>query len=97
MAWWLIWLIPLWIGLRMFLRDEGLVWERTEKTDANHKLVRTTRVRPPAAVPVPVPVLMTAAAPWREQPIAAPIWRTDTERELGIVGDQSSHSTPMSI
>ncbi|MCW5720670.1 MAG: glycosyltransferase [Devosia sp.] len=45
MVWWLIWLIPLWIGLRMFLRDEGLVWERTEKTDANHALVRRTRGR----------------------------------------------------
>ncbi|HEV7346529.1 MAG TPA: glycosyltransferase family 2 protein [Devosia sp.] len=45
MVWWLIWLIPLWIGFRMFLRDEGLVWERTEKSDANHKLVRATRIR----------------------------------------------------
>lgn len=45
MVWWLVWLIPLWIGLRMYLRDEGLVWERTEKTDANHTLVRATRVR----------------------------------------------------
>lgn len=45
MVWWLVWLIPLWIGLRMFLRDEGLVWERTEKTDANHTLVRMTRIR----------------------------------------------------
>lgn len=45
MIWWLLWLIPLWIGFRMYLRDEGLVWERTEKTDANHGLVRATRVR----------------------------------------------------
>lgn len=62
MAWWLFWLIPLWIGFRMYLRDEGLVWERTEKTDANHELVRATRVRrpvtvharPATAAPVPV-------------------------------------------
>lgn len=45
MVWWLVWLIPLWIGFRMFLRNEGLVWERTEKTDANHTLVRQTRVK----------------------------------------------------
>lgn len=45
MVWWLVWLIPLWIGFRMFLRNEGLVWERTEKTDANHRLVRQTRVK----------------------------------------------------
>lgn len=43
LAWWLVWLVPLWIGFRMFLRNEGLVWERTEKTDANHDLVRVTR------------------------------------------------------
>lgn len=40
MIWWLLWIIPLLIGLRMFLRGEGLVWQRTEKIDANHKLVR---------------------------------------------------------
>ena len=40
MVWWVIWIIPLAIGLRMYLRDEGLVWQRTEKMDANHALVR---------------------------------------------------------
>jgi cellulose synthase/poly-beta-1,6-N-acetylglucosamine synthase-like glycosyltransferase len=40
LVWWLIWLIPLWIGYRMYRRDEGLAWERTEKVDANHSLVR---------------------------------------------------------
>ncbi len=40
MVWWLVWLVPLFIGLRMYLRDEGLIWERTEKIDANHRLVR---------------------------------------------------------
>ena len=45
LVWWLVWLVPLWIGFRMFLRNEGLVWERTEKTDANHDLVRVARTR----------------------------------------------------
>jgi hypothetical protein len=40
MIWWFLWIIPLTIGLRMFLRGEGLVWERTEKIDANNALVR---------------------------------------------------------
>jgi cellulose synthase/poly-beta-1,6-N-acetylglucosamine synthase-like glycosyltransferase len=57
LVWWLIWLIPLWIGLRMYLRDEGLVWERTEKTDANGGLVRASEVwsgdAAPAALAVP--------------------------------------------
>lgn len=42
---WTLWLIPLVIGFKMFLRDGGLVWERTEKVDANHALIR----RPDAA------------------------------------------------
>lgn len=41
LGYWLFWTISLAIGLRMFLRDQGLVWERTEKIDANHTLVRT--------------------------------------------------------
>ena len=40
MLWWLIWVIPLWIGFRMYLSDGGQVWERTEKIDANNRLVR---------------------------------------------------------
>lgn len=39
-VWWAIWLVPLWIGWRMYRRDHGLVWERTEKIDANADLVR---------------------------------------------------------
>lgn len=39
-VWWAIWLIPLFIGWRMYRRDAGLVWERTEKIDANAELVR---------------------------------------------------------
>ncbi len=37
---WLIWTIPIVIGIKMFLSDGGRVWERTEKIDANHVLVR---------------------------------------------------------
>jgi glycosyltransferase XagB len=40
MVWWLIWLVPLWIGYRMFREDGGLVWARTVKIDANAMLVR---------------------------------------------------------
>jgi cellulose synthase/poly-beta-1,6-N-acetylglucosamine synthase-like glycosyltransferase len=39
-AYWMWWTVPLAIGFWMFLRDGGLVWERTEKVDANHRLVR---------------------------------------------------------
>lgn len=39
-AYWLWWSIPLLIGFWMFLRDGGLAWERTEKTDALHSVVR---------------------------------------------------------
>lgn len=42
MLWWTIWTIPLWIGWRMYRRGDGLVWERTEKIDANAALVRTS-------------------------------------------------------
>lgn len=37
---WALWTIPLAIGFSMFLRDTGLSWERTEKKDQNHALVR---------------------------------------------------------
>jgi glycosyltransferase XagB len=40
MIWWVMWLIPLAIGMRMWLRDGGLVWERTEKINANEALIR---------------------------------------------------------
>jgi glycosyltransferase XagB len=39
-VWGLIWIAPLWIGWRMYRNDGGLVWERTEKIDANARLVR---------------------------------------------------------
>lgn len=37
---WLIWLIPLWKGWRMYRNDWGLVWERTNKINANNDIVR---------------------------------------------------------
>jgi hypothetical protein len=37
--WWVMWLAPLAIGLWMYLRDRGLVWERTEKVNANRDLI----------------------------------------------------------
>jgi hypothetical protein len=40
MAYWVFWVIAIVIGIQMFIRDKGLVWERTEKIDANHDLVR---------------------------------------------------------
>ncbi len=39
MLWWFWWTVPLTIGFYMFLRDKGLVWERTEKLDKNRNLV----------------------------------------------------------
>jgi hypothetical protein len=40
LLYWLWWAIPIAIGFRMFVKDEGLTWERTEKVDANHDLAR---------------------------------------------------------
>lgn len=40
--WGFIWIIPLVIGWRMSRNDSGLVWERTEKVDANARLIRRT-------------------------------------------------------
>lgn len=42
--WWVLWLIPLFLGFRMYLQDEGLIWQRTEKIDANQKLIRSARL-----------------------------------------------------
>lgn len=57
MVWWVVWLIPLAIGFKMYLRDEGLVWERTEKSDANNELVRADHAAPA------LPPADTAAVP----------------------------------
>jgi hypothetical protein len=57
MLYWLFWSVSLVIGIQMFLRDKGLVWERTEKVDANHDLVRVLELgeqeesRPEVRVP----------------------------------------------
>lgn len=37
--WWVMWLVPLAIGFWMYVNDLGHAWERTEKTDANHRLI----------------------------------------------------------
>lgn len=39
MLWWLFWIVPLVIGLKMYLSNGGLVWDRTEKVNANEDLV----------------------------------------------------------
>lgn len=39
MGWWLFWTVPLFIGLKMFFQDGGLVWERTVKNNANNDLI----------------------------------------------------------
>ena len=44
MVFWFIWIIPLWLGWRMYKTDGGLVWERTEKIDANKNIVREDRI-----------------------------------------------------
>jgi cellulose synthase/poly-beta-1,6-N-acetylglucosamine synthase-like glycosyltransferase len=46
---WLVWTVPLVIGIQMYLRDKGHVWERTEKVDANHDLVASLLVGVAAA------------------------------------------------
>lgn len=44
MIFWFIWIIPLWLGWRMYRKDTGLVWERTKKINANNDIVRENRV-----------------------------------------------------
>jgi cellulose synthase/poly-beta-1,6-N-acetylglucosamine synthase-like glycosyltransferase len=52
LVYWLWWVIPLAKGFSMFIKDEGLVWERTEKRDANNALIRTSGVRPLSAATI---------------------------------------------
>jgi hypothetical protein len=40
LVWWFLWIVPLAIGFRMYVLDEGLAWQRTEKIDANKVLIR---------------------------------------------------------
>jgi glycosyltransferase XagB len=48
-VWWFLWIIPLVIGFRMYLFDQGLTWQRTEKIDANKLLIRR-KIRDQASV-----------------------------------------------
>ena len=41
LLYWLWWSVPLAKGFGMFVQDKGLVWERTEKVDANKELIRS--------------------------------------------------------
>jgi len=52
MAYWLFWVVALVIGIQMFVRDKGLTWERTEKIDANHDLVRALELGASTGPPV---------------------------------------------
>ncbi|MBE7218916.1 MAG: glycosyl transferase, partial [Caulobacteraceae bacterium] len=61
MVWWVLWLIPLAMGFWMYLNNQGLVWRRTEKKDANHDLIRAVRVGPVEAADEPMPAAMDAA------------------------------------
>lgn len=49
-AWMLFWSVSIVIGIQMFVRDKGLVWERTEKVDAYHDLVRDLDLVAPAGL-----------------------------------------------
>lgn len=40
MFWWFFWLVPITIGLSMYLGEGGLVWVRTTKTNANINLFK---------------------------------------------------------
>lgn len=72
LGYWIFWCVSIVIGLQMFLRDKGLVWERTEKVDANHDLVRESELvgsgvsRDPAAQPAvalprhPAPIVQSS-------------------------------------
>ncbi len=46
---WFIWIIPLWLGWRMYRKDAGLEWERTRKINANNDIVREDRVVVPVS------------------------------------------------
>lgn len=43
-GYWFLWLLPIAIGVWMFIADRGLTWQRTEKVDANHELVRAVQM-----------------------------------------------------
>jgi cellulose synthase/poly-beta-1,6-N-acetylglucosamine synthase-like glycosyltransferase len=41
LIWWVVWLVPLWLGFWMWMREGGLVWERTRKINANEALIQS--------------------------------------------------------
>ncbi|WP_428668645.1 glycosyltransferase family 2 protein [Reyranella sp.] len=45
MFWWLIWIVPLAIGFKMYISDGGLVWQRTKKINANEELISSQQKR----------------------------------------------------
>jgi len=78
LVWWTLWIVPLAGGLRMYLSDGGLVWQRTDKNDANHELVRTQLAGPVATV-----VLVTEPAVPSEPPVAtAPVWQPTSQTQV---------------
>jgi glycosyltransferase XagB len=74
MTWWLIWIIPLWIGWRMYREDGGLVWARTLKIDANAQLVRQMLEKPAEA-----PARGLIAGPYDRPRLAGPSKASDAE------------------
>jgi cellulose synthase/poly-beta-1,6-N-acetylglucosamine synthase-like glycosyltransferase len=44
LLYWIFWSVSIAIGIQMFVRDKGLVWERTVKVDANHDFVRESEL-----------------------------------------------------
>lgn len=81
--WWVLWLVPLAIGLGMYLRDEGLVWERTEKIDANNLLVRA-QLRREARTPDAAVIRGEIPAGSTEGSVVGPPWETAAEEEREI-------------
>jgi hypothetical protein len=75
LVWWTLWIVPLVGGLRMYLSDGGLVWQRTDKSDANHELVRAQLAGPVAtAIFVPEPAVAS------ERPVATvPVWQATSQ------------------
>jgi glycosyltransferase XagB len=63
MVYWLFWSVSLAMGIEMFLNGKGLVWERTEKSNANGDLVRVIQrqgiplAQIAQAKPLPRPIL----------------------------------------
>jgi cellulose synthase/poly-beta-1,6-N-acetylglucosamine synthase-like glycosyltransferase len=75
LLWWTLWIVPILRGLHMHLSDGGLVWQRTDKSDANHELVRAQ-----LAGPVATAVFVPAPAAGNDRPGAtAPVWQPTSQ------------------